>query len=104
MAKDLIVKLLDKDMKTRLGTKNGSVEVLSHDFFKGIEVDELLDKKITPPFIPALDENNVIDVSNFDEEYTNSEARESIIDDDMRKRIKEKADAYFKDFDQIVDS
>jgi len=103
VAKDLIQKLLEKDKDKRLGAKHDMNEVLSHKFFDGIDVDDLMDKKIKPPFIPTLDENDKLDVSNFDEQYTNCEAKESIIDNDMKERIINKVKAYIEDFDQIVD-
>ena len=37
-AQDLINKLLDKEMKTRLGSKGGIDEILAHEFFKEIDV------------------------------------------------------------------
>lgn len=41
---DLIVRLLDKDMSKRLGAQDDFVEVLSHPYFEGIDV-EALEKK-----------------------------------------------------------
>jgi len=38
LAQDLINKLLVKDMKKRLGTKNDVDEVLAHGFFKDIDL------------------------------------------------------------------
>ena len=88
----------------RLGSKHDSTEVLSHPFFDDINVDELMDKTATPPFIPQFEDSEEFDVSNFDPQYTKENPKESIIDDDMRDRIIDKAKAYFEDFNQIVDS
>jgi len=41
VAKDLIVKLLDKDRSKRLGAKGGK-EVLAHPFFAQVNLDLLL--------------------------------------------------------------
>ena len=45
VAQDIINKLLDKDMHTRLGSHGYANEVLAHPFFAGINTDELLDKR-----------------------------------------------------------
>jgi len=49
---DLIVKLLDKDKHARLGSKDDFVEVLSHPYFKDIDIEALEAKKVKPPFMP----------------------------------------------------
>ena len=43
-AKDLITLLLSKDRKTRLGQKGDADEVLAHRFFKGIDLQLLLQR------------------------------------------------------------
>jgi serum/glucocorticoid-regulated kinase 2 len=45
-AKDLITKLLDKDMTMRMGSKYDADEILAHPFFEGINMDDLMDKKV----------------------------------------------------------
>lgn len=45
-AKDLISKLLKKDLEKRLGYKHDYNEILSHEFFQGIDIDELMEKKV----------------------------------------------------------
>jgi serine/threonine protein kinase len=44
--KDLILKLLERDPAKRLGSKGDSAEILEHPFFKGIDLDKLLQKKV----------------------------------------------------------
>ncbi len=48
-AKDLILRLLDKNKKTRLGV-NGIDEIMNHAWFKDIDLDALLAKKLVPPY------------------------------------------------------
>lgn len=50
-AQDLIVKLLDKNRKTRLGA-NGIDEILEHPWFSDIDKDRLLAKELDPPYVP----------------------------------------------------
>ena len=51
-AQDLITKLLEKDKSKRLGAQGRGNEVLAHPFFKGIDLNGLIQKKIPAPFIP----------------------------------------------------
>ena len=60
LAKDLIFKLLTKS-ENRLG-KNGSEEIKSHPFFKGINWKKI--REMRPPFIPNL--KNDYDVKYFE--------------------------------------
>lgn len=48
---DIILKLLDKSSKTRLGS-NGYLEVLSHPFFAEIDTEKLLKKQLEAPYKP----------------------------------------------------
>ena len=45
-AKDLITKLLKKDPDKRLGQKHDYNEILSHEFFQGIDIDDLMEKNV----------------------------------------------------------
>ena len=55
--KDLITKLLDKDPKKRLGTKNGQSDVLSHVFFEDIDKPKLLKKSLPAPYVFELSDD-----------------------------------------------
>lgn len=97
-AKDMIEKLLNKDPKKRMGATNGIEEILAHDWFKNIEIDRLINKELDAPFIPKLTEN-LEDVSNFDDEFTNEALTQSIIPKaDMR--AVHKYNDKFTDFDK----
>jgi serine/threonine protein kinase len=45
-AQDLINRLLEKDMSKRLGSQQDVTEILSHPFFEGINIDDLMEKKV----------------------------------------------------------
>ena len=49
---DVISKLLRKDKSTRLGAKQDSQEILAHPWFADIDIDSLMKKTMTPPFMP----------------------------------------------------
>lgn len=67
-AQDLILKLLDKNPDTRLGSKEGAKEIKADPWFASIDWDKLIKKEIKPPFKPKI--TAVDDTGNFDEEYT----------------------------------
>lgn len=73
--KDLITRLLDKNMNSRLGSKQDSLEILSHPWFRDIDVSLMLAKKLKAPFEPEVKGN--LWEKNFDEEFTSEEVRMS---------------------------
>jgi serum/glucocorticoid-regulated kinase 2 len=52
--KDLITKLLNKNYEERLGFQNGLADIKNHEFFKDFNFEELLEKKIEPPYKPTI--------------------------------------------------
>lgn len=48
--------LLDRNTSTRLGAREGAIELKRHPFFEGIDWDEVMRKGLTPPYIPRLAE------------------------------------------------
>lgn len=65
-------RLLRKNPARRLGSSEQDAEdVKSQPFFKTINWDDLLARKMKPPFKPIV--RGADDVSNFDEEFTNEE-------------------------------
>ena len=65
--KDLMEKLLKKNLEERLG-KNGDInEIKNHDFFKEFNFDDLLNQKIESPFKPNFSDN--LRNNNFNESY-----------------------------------
>jgi serum/glucocorticoid-regulated kinase 2 len=55
-AQDLIVKLLDKSRKSRLGA-NGLDEILQHPWFADLDMASLMMKEIDPPYKPTISED-----------------------------------------------
>ena len=54
-AKDLILRLLDKNKRTRLGA-NGIDEIMAHPFFRDLDLEKLLRKELTPPYKPEVED------------------------------------------------
>ncbi|CAO3694689.1 unnamed protein product [Umbelopsis ramanniana] len=62
-------KLLIRDPQTRLGSsQNDAQDIKQHAFFRGVNWDDMLAKRVPPPFYPSI--NGRADTSNFDEEFT----------------------------------
>lgn len=64
-AQDLILRLLDKSRKTRLGAK-GVEEILSHKWFSDLNMEKLLAKELPPAYKPAISD----DFAYFDPKLT----------------------------------
>ncbi|EIN05527.1 Pkinase-domain-containing protein [Punctularia strigosozonata HHB-11173 SS5] len=78
-AKSIMSGLLQRDPARRLGA-NGAEDIKRHPFFaKHIDWNRLLAKKIQPPFKPSVE--SVLDVANFDTEFTNEAAQDSVVED-----------------------
>ncbi|KAI9300204.1 kinase-like domain-containing protein [Cunninghamella echinulata] len=62
-------KLLERNPNRRLGSgKSDGLEIRQHPFFSGVNWDDILAKKVTPPYLPTV--TGRADTSNFDEEFT----------------------------------
>lgn len=61
-ATDLIRKLLNRDPAERLGSKNDWEEILQHRFFKGVNVQKIIDRKFKGPYKPPKNDLNDIRV------------------------------------------
>ncbi len=74
-AYDLISKLLNTDAHTRLGSKKDAEDVRKHEYFKGVNWKNILEKKIKPPYKPFIKSDN--DFSNFDRLFTDEDPNSS---------------------------
>ncbi|TFK65974.1 Pkinase-domain-containing protein [Pluteus cervinus] len=78
-ARSIMTALLQRDPSRRLGA-NGAEEIKRHSFFaKYIDWNRLLARKIQPSFKPSVE--SVLDVANFDTDFTNEEAQDSVVED-----------------------
>ncbi|KAJ3484777.1 hypothetical protein NLI96_g5411 [Meripilus lineatus] len=78
-AKSVMTGLLQRNPARRLGA-GGAEEIKRHPFFsKHVDWHRLLAKKIQPPFKPSVE--SVLDVANFDSEFTGEQAQDSHVDD-----------------------
>uniref|UniRef100_A0A4W4H8L8 protein kinase C n=2 Tax=Electrophorus electricus TaxID=8005 RepID=A0A4W4H8L8_ELEEL len=93
-------RLLRRNPERRLGAgERDAEEVKKHLFFRHIDWNGLLAKKVKPPFVPTI--QGASDVSNFDEEFT-SEA--PVLTPPREPRLLSREEqGMFADFDYIAD-
>jgi protein kinase A len=63
-AKSLVKHLLESDLSKRYGNLKGGVnDIKNHRFFKGLDWENLVNMKVTPPYVPKVSSSG--DTSNF---------------------------------------
>uniref|UniRef100_T1IL53 Non-specific serine/threonine protein kinase n=1 Tax=Strigamia maritima TaxID=126957 RepID=T1IL53_STRMM len=76
-ARDILLKLLQKNPDMRLGSSDADVvEICEHEFFKSIKWSDLVEKRIPPPYIPDVQDR--MDLKNIDPEFTREPVPASI--------------------------
>jgi len=90
-AKDLIKRLLMHDRAKRFGClKNGAEDIQKHKWYKGMDWEQLLQRRISPSFIPLV--KGPDDTSMFDRYPESTE--------DSAPMIAARDQDHFEDFDQ----
>uniref|UniRef100_A0A673ZG31 Ribosomal protein S6 kinase n=1 Tax=Salmo trutta TaxID=8032 RepID=A0A673ZG31_SALTR len=98
-ARDLLKKLLKRNASLRLGAGPGdSSEIQSHLFFRHINWDDLLARKVEPPFKPFL--QSADDVSQFDSKFTS----QTPVDSPDDSTLSESANQVFLGFTYVAPS
>lgn len=64
----LIQGLLTKNPAKRLGTEGGAAEIKAHPWFKNVNFEDIINKRIKPPFMPKM--GSQFGLQNFDKEFT----------------------------------
>lgn len=85
-AKDLLIGLLSRDPKRRLGF-NGADEIKSHPFFSQLSWKRLWMKGYIPPYKPPV--MNSLDTSNFDQEFTKELPVDSVVNDFLSESVQQ---------------
>lgn len=86
---------MNKSEESRLGYKGGVDEILKHEWFEGIDVQAIKNRTFDADFIykPELSDDP-LDVSNFDEEFTEKAARHSVLESDDIQAIEDMKDLF----------
>jgi len=75
--KNLIVQLLNRDPKKRLGSKDDVNDIKAHPFFKTISWEKMMKKEIDPPYKPKTKSST--DTNNFDSTFTSEPVVDSMV-------------------------
>ncbi|XP_015233796.1 PREDICTED: ribosomal protein S6 kinase beta-2 [Cyprinodon variegatus] len=98
-ARDLIKKLLKKNPSQRIGSGKGdAADIQKHPFFRHISWEELLNKRVEPPYKPQLHSEE--DVSQFDTRFT----RQTPVDSPDDTRLSHSAELAFAGFSFVAPS
>uniref|UniRef100_A0A3B3SYD6 non-specific serine/threonine protein kinase n=1 Tax=Paramormyrops kingsleyae TaxID=1676925 RepID=A0A3B3SYD6_9TELE len=98
-ARDLIKKLLKKSPVQRLGSsKADCADIKKHPFFRHIDWDDLLNKRVEPPYKPSLQSEE--DVSQFDSRFT----RQTPVDSPDDTSLSQSAEHAFAGFTYVAPS
>lgn len=93
-------RLLRRNPERRLGSgEKDAEEVKKQPFFRVMDWEALLQRKVPPPFVPNIGGKE--DVSNFDEEFTNEPP--TLTPPRERRALSRREQDYFKDFDYVSD-
>ncbi|XP_052897397.1 serine/threonine-protein kinase N isoform X1 [Anopheles moucheti] len=93
-------RLLRKNPERRLGSSERDAEdVKRQAFFRNIVWDDLLLRKVKPPFVPTV--RSPEDVSNFDEEFTSE--KPALTPPKDPRALTDIEQTYFKDFTYMAD-
>ena len=84
--KNLITALLQRDPAARLGSVEDFDEIKTHEFFAGIDWDELYRKELKPPYKPAVkaaeDDTTCFDEIFLSEKVVDTHVAAPVIEDD----------------------
>ncbi|XP_046874973.1 STKc_SGK domain-containing protein isoform X1 [Hypomesus transpacificus] len=93
--REMLEGLLQKDRTKRLGAKDDFMELQFHSFFSPINWEDLMARKIIPPFIPSV--SGPTDLQHFDTEFTHLPVTSSLCNTDslmVTSSIREAAGAF----------
>ncbi|XP_046824489.1 ribosomal protein S6 kinase beta-1-like isoform X1 [Vespa crabro] len=98
-ARDLIRKLLKRQVGQRLGSGPEDAEqIIHHNFFKHINWEDVISRKLEPPFKPSL--KSADDTSQFDEQFTATIP----VDSPVESTLSESANMIFQGFTYVAPS
>lgn len=85
---DLITSLLNKKREERLGFNGGAQEIISHPFFKDLDIEKLQSYDVVPPFKPDLASDGSLNKKYFNLKTSKNELEETVLTEDSIRQIK----------------
>jgi len=76
--KKIIVALLNREPKKRLGSTDDVEDIKEHPFFDNIDWDKMYNKEYESAFVPKVKSNT--DTDNFEDTFTNEPVVDSVVD------------------------
>jgi len=89
--KAMIVALLNRDPKKRLGSKADIDDLKQHAFFKEINFEKMMKKEIDPPYKPKKSSDTT---SNFDSTFTSEPVVDSVAQPSGLGTLSDNPDAF----------
>eukprot|EP00622_Pseudochattonella_farcimen_P007711 FR743763.1.p2 GENE.FR743763.1~~FR743763.1.p2 ORF type:complete len:107 (+),score=17.97 FR743763.1:253-573(+) len=86
--------LLQRNVRNRLGSQNDVEDVKAQQFFQPLDWDKVYNKEYEPELQPKKlsgAKNAAADASNFDKEFTNEAAIDSVVTSTLSKMAQEKS-------------
>jgi len=102
--KHLIIKLLDKEQSTRLGSTNDADEVVEHPWFKDVDWEGLMNKTVDLPFKPDMEALKKKKNEDEEEEKGSKEDEQELKDSqqqDLEFKISHNSELQVSDMDLI---
>ena len=97
-----MLKLLDKNKGSRLGTATDYQEIIDHPFFSDIDKEALMERKWEPPMKITMNMNeNGFDQKFFNAKNSPQDLTETVLPQAKLDNLKKKA-AEFADFDKTA--
>lgn len=84
---DIVLKLLNKDKKERLGSKGDIEEILEHPYFASLDLEALVKKEIKPPYTPEFTDKDDLG-SYFKLKTSKKDVADTMIPSNKLKKIK----------------
>lgn len=86
---DLIIQLLNKDKKSRLGHVNDLQDILNHPVFKDIDIEAVKNLTFPAPFKPPISEKfNETEIAKYFNSETGNAVKDTYISKAIQNEIK----------------
>lgn len=77
--KDLLKRMLERDVATRLGSASGAIEIKSTAFFSVLNFDRVMAREYECEFKPPENRDEATNATHFDPEFTSEQAVDSVV-------------------------
>mmetsp|Transcript_30795 Transcript_30795/g.27244 ORF Transcript_30795/g.27244 Transcript_30795/m.27244 type:complete len:161 (+) Transcript_30795:124-606(+) len=86
---DIICKLLAKKKSKRIGAIDDMEEILAHPWFSDLNIDDMLERKAIPPFIPEFEDAQDTKYFNTKMDFTST-----VIPEEKKREVQDNLDQF----------